>query len=82
MIKLPPRSTDLHVIKNVFAIVNRHLQKQARDRKIRRETFEEFKVRVIDSFFTLPVVTVNRSIDSIPERMTSVIRKRGGRIRY
>ena len=80
--KLPPRSADLHVIENVFAIVNRHLRKQARDRKIRRETFEEFKARVIDTFFTLPVVTVNRLIDSIPKRMTSVIRKRGGRIKY
>ena len=82
VIKLPPRSADLHVIENVFAIVNRHLRKQARDRKIRRETFEEFKARVIDTFFTLPIVTVNRLIDSIPKRMTSVIRKRGGRIKY
>ena len=75
-IKLPPRSTDLHVIKNVIAIVNRPLRKQARDRKIRHETFEEFKARVIDTFSTLPVVTVNSLIDSIPKRMTSVIRKR------
>ena len=27
VIKLPPRSADLHVIENVFAIVNRHLRK-------------------------------------------------------
>ena len=53
VIKLPPRSADLDVIENVFAILNRHLQKQSSDRKIRCETFEEFKARVIDTFFTL-----------------------------
>ena len=52
VIKLPPQSTDLHVIKNVFAIVNSQLQKQERDHKIRRETFEQFKGRVINNFFT------------------------------
>ena len=30
VIKLPPRSADLHVIENVFAIVNRHLRKLAK----------------------------------------------------
>ena len=51
VIKLPPRSPDLHVIENVFAIVNSQLRKQARDRKIRRETFEEFKGHVMNTFF-------------------------------
>ena len=82
VIKLPPRSPDLHVIENVFAIVNRQLRKQARDRKIRCETFEEFKSRVKNTFFTLPFVTVNRLIDSIPKRMDSVIRNRGVRLKY
>ena len=39
VIKLPLRSPDLHVIENIFAIVNSQLRKQARDHKIRRETF-------------------------------------------
>ena len=82
VIKLAPRSPDLHVIENVFAIVNRQLRKQARDRKIRCETFEEFKGREMNTFFTLPFVTVNRLIDSIPKRMDSVIRNRGVRLKY
>ena len=82
VIKLPPRSPDLHVIENVFAIVNSELRKQARDHKIRRETFEEFKGRVMNIFFTFPFVTVNRLIDSIPKRMNSVIRNRGVRLKY
>ena len=40
VIKLPPRSPDLHVIENVFAIIYSQLRKQARDQKIRRETFD------------------------------------------
>ena len=65
VIKLPPRSPDLHVIENVFAIVNSQLRKQARDHKIRRETFEKFKARVMNTFFTFPFVTVNRLIDRL-----------------
>ena len=52
VIKLPPQSIDLHVIKNFFAIVNSQLHKQARDHKIRGETFEQFKGRVMNNFFT------------------------------
>ena len=81
VIKLQPRSPDLHVIENVFTIVNSQLRKQARDRKIRRETFEEFKGRVMNTFFTCPFVTVNRLMDSIPKRMDSVIRNRGVRLK-
>ena len=82
VIKLPPRSPDLHAIENFSAIVNRQLRKQARDRKIRRETFEEFKGRVMNIFFTRPFVTVNRLIDSIPKRMDGVIRNRSVRLNY
>ena len=82
VIKLPPRSPGLHVIENVFAIINSQLRKQARNRKIRREKFEEYKGRVMNTFFTLPLVTVNRLIDSIPKRMDSVIRNRGVCLKY
>ena len=82
VIKLPPQSPDLHLIKNVLAIVNSQLRKQARDHKIRRETFEQFKGRVMNYFFTYPFVTVNWLIDSIPKRMDSVIRNRGVRFKY
>ena len=78
VIKRPPRSPELHVFENVFAIVNSQLRKQARDQKIRRETFEEFKSRVMNTFFTL----LFRLIDSIPKRMDSVIRNRGVHLKY
>ena len=64
VMKLPPRSPVIQVIENVFAIVNSQLRKQARDHKIRHETFEEFKGRVMNTFFTLPFVSANRLIDS------------------
>ena len=35
----------------------------------RPKPFEEFMGRVMNTFFTLPFVTVNRLIDSIPKRM-------------
>ena len=64
VIKLPPRSPDLHVIENVFAIVNSQLRKQARDHKIRRETFEEFKARLMNTFFHFSVCN-GKSLDRL-----------------
>ena len=58
VIELPPRSPHLHVIENS------QLRKQARDHKIRRGTFEEFKGRVMNTFFHFSVCnreSVNRN---------------------
>ena len=82
LIKLPARSPDLNPIENIFPIVGKILKKQAKERNLRRESFSEFKARVIDVFLSLPVQTVNRLIASMSKRIRVVIAKRGARTKY
>ena len=65
LIKLCPRSPDLAVIENVFPMVSRMLKRQALQQQLRRETFEQFKNRVISTFHSIPVETVNNLIRSL-----------------
>ena len=59
LIKLCPRSPDMAVIENVFPMVSRMLKSQEVQQQLRRETFEQFKNRVINTFYSLSVETVN-----------------------
>ena len=82
LIKLYPRSLDLAVIENVFTMVSRMLKRQALQQQLRRETFEQFKNRVISTFHSIPVETVNNLIRSMPKRIDMVIRNKGKPIKY
>ena len=80
LIKLCPRSPDLACVENLFHMVGKILQDQAIERNLRRETFEEFQTRVINTFYSIPVETVNTLIRTMPKRIDMVIQKKGARI--
>ena len=82
LVKLCRRSPDLAVIENVFPMVSRMLKIQALQQQLRRETFEQFKNRVISTFHSIPVETVNNLIRSTPKRIDMVIRNKGKRIKH
>ena len=82
LIKPCPRSPDMAVIENVFPMVSRMLKRQAVKQQLRRETFEQFKNRVINTFYSISVETVNNLIRSMPKRIDMVIRNKGKRIKY
>ena len=62
--------------------MSRMLTKQALQHQLRRETFEQFKNRVISTFHSIPVETVNNLIRSMLKRIDIVIRNKGKRIKY
>ena len=82
LIKLCPRSPDLAVIENVFPMVSRMLKRQALQQQLRRETFQQFKNRVISTFYSISVETVNNLIRPMPKQIDVVIRNKGRRIKY
>ena len=82
LVKLCRRSPDLAVIENVFPMVSRMLKRQALQQQLRRETFEQFKNRVISTFHSILVETVNNLIRSTPKRIDMVIRNKGKRIKH
>ena len=58
------------------------LKRQALQQQLRRETFEQFKNRVISTFHSIPVETVKNLIRSTPKRIDMVIRNKGKRIKH
>ena len=82
LLKLCPRSPDLACIENLFSIVGRKLRNQAVQGNVRRETFQQFQTRVINTFLSVPVETVNTLISSMPKRIDMVIKSNGKRIKY
>ena len=79
---IPPRSPDLNPIENVFHNVRREMRNDVRTRRIEKETFDEFALRVIATIKRTPVDLVDRTIDSLPRRMKMVITSKGDRIKY
>ena len=53
LVLLPPRGGDIHFMENIFQIVKMALEKDALDRNITRETFQEFSERVATTFHNL-----------------------------
>ena len=82
LIKLCIRSPHFAVIENVFPMVSRMLKRQAVQQQLRRKTFEQFKNRVINTFYSISVETVNNLIRSMPKRIDMVIRNKGKHIKY
>ena len=64
---IPPRSPDLNLIENAFHLVKKRLEKDAIEQKIRRETFDEFKNRVLRCFSNLSASILDRTIESMPK---------------
>ena len=79
---IPARSPDLNPIENMFHNVRRELSEQARKRRIEKETYEEFAVRVMDTIKNMPMDVIDRTIASLPKRMEMVISSKGDRSKY
>ena len=82
LIEIPPRSPDLNPIENFFHLVRVRLKDDALQLKITKETFEEFKARVIRTIYSIPVNIINKTIASMPQRLQQIIDNKGCRIKY
>lgn len=77
--KIPPRSPDLNPIENIFHVVKNFLDDEAISFNIRKETFEDFKTRVINMFEKIDVDMIDRTIESMPKRIDAVLSSKGYR---
>ena len=82
LLKLPPRSPDLHPIENLFHIASNKLKEQAVSQNITKESFEQFKQRAVNTMYSIRIETVNNLIESMNARLNDVIRNKGNRTRY
>lgn len=81
-LNFPPRSGDLNPIENVFKNVKQLLHKQAIRHNIEYETFDEFKIRVIETLKHYSVSEIDNTIASMNKRIDMVIEKKGDRTKY
>ncbi len=82
LLEIPPRSPDLNPIENIFHTVARQLRQQALMNCISQETFEQFETRVISTFNSIPVQSINNVIGSMNNRINNIAAAKGKRIRY
>ena len=82
LFSIPAKSPDLNPIENLFHLVKKQLEFQVRDAHIIRETWQEFKSRVIKTLYNVPVEYVNNIITSMPRRTDVVAKADGYRTKY
>ena len=78
---IPPRSPDLNPIENFFHMVKANLHKDTIDKTIRKETIQEFRIRVRSKLlsFNGDVTYRNNLTSSMPRRVDVVIKQKGFR---
>ena len=82
LLPIPPRNPDLNPIENIFNSVRRKLSRQAIEKNITKESYEEFSQRVINAITTIEVTAINKIIDSMNRRITELIKNKGRRLKY
>ena len=82
LLSIPPRSPDINPIENLFHLVRRELDRQAITENKVYETYNEFATRVINTFTSFPIQTIDNIIESMGKRMSSIITRKGQRIKY
>ena len=83
LLRLPPRSPDLHPIENLFHIASNKLKVQAVSQNITEESFEQFKQRAVITMCSIRIETINNLIGSINAwLMYDVIRNKENHTRY
>ena len=80
--KIPPRSPDLNPIENIFHVVKNSLAEEAISCQITKETFEDFKNRVLHMFTKIEVKLIDKTIESMPNRIQAVLDCKGYRTKY
>ena len=82
LFKIPIRSPALNPIENLFHLVGKTLRKDAIEKQTGKETFEQYVRRVKETLFTFPSEIIDRTIESMPRRIDSVIKMKGQRTKY
>ena len=74
LFSIPPRSSDINPIENLFHLIQSKLDRDALDLNITKETFQRFSEPVRETMKNYPVQTIDKIIDSMDRRMTKVIK--------
>ena len=79
---IPPRSPDLNPIENLFNCVKLFLQEEAIEKRISKETIDQFATRVEHAIHTVCGLYTDATVDSMPKRIRQILGSRGRRASY
>ena len=82
LLSIPPRSPDINCVENLFHIVKQLLEQDAIKYNIMFETYEQFSERVETTIRNLNTDIINKTIESMNNRMDLIIEKKGQRTKY
>ncbi len=72
--KIPPRSLEVNLIKNLFYLVCEKMKTSARESNVHRESNEDFIKRVEKNITGMAVERIDNLISSMPNRLREVRR--------
>ncbi|CAB3978823.1 Hypothetical predicted protein [Paramuricea clavata] len=82
MDKIPARSPDLNPIENIFHVVKKQLEEEAINMRLSKESFQNFHDRVCHCLDNLSVDLVDWTLETMSNRITAILRKKGIRSKY
>ena len=65
----------------VFNCISRELKKEALEKRIRKETFEQFSMCVKKTILEYPAVKIDKIIETMEKRIEMVMKAKGMRIK-
>ena len=81
--EIPPRSPHINVIESIFHLLRMDLEEEAvYSEDITCEQFEQFRDHVLKSLERLPTDIIDRTIESLNDRIDAVISSKGSRTKY
>ena len=81
-LKIPPRSPDVNPIENLFHSMREKLRQQALKQNITHETFREFSDRVTTTLNNFSIAEIDKTIESMNNRLQLIKQSHGQRIKY
>ena len=80
--KIPSPLPDLNPCESIFHIVKDSLDNEAIEKHINKESFDDFKNRVLHTFSEMDTVVIDKTIESMSSRVLSIIEGKGCRTKY
>ena len=82
LLSIPPRSPDLNPIENLFHLVKKRVEREALEKEITYESFNDFSKRVKLTFDSISKVIIDNIIGSMGKRIGIIIKNNGSRTKY
>lgn len=79
---IPARSTDMNPIENLFNHVKATLHKHAIEKRITFEDAQQYAARVKSTLEKTDILYVNKTIETMEGRISSIVQVGGKRIKY